>query len=912
MILTQSPGARGARPGGADLIFPMATIERWTLESAPQRRPRWDTVACVIRDWAAAQGIALRDAIVLLPFAQLLVPARAAFASSSGWMPRIETTQTLAASLGPAAPLQPGQISFDVTVDALSAAALLRAQPWGAAWARRDARAFEQAARALTATAHALARAAFAIAPDARPAHWIAARGALQPISGPGATERLLARIALEWAALAPAPATDRLFAMAAPSAWITLQAGGPDPLCASLMAASARPGLVIDTDVDDADPFASIAPIATLEAGAPAYTVCDDFEHEAQCAAAQVLAHVRDGEVPVALIAHDRVLVRRVRALLERARVRLLDETGWRLSTTRAAAQVMALLQAARAEAGTDALLDWLKSGTSWAHADDAAALSALEATCRRAQIARRAALADADLGAAAARLWAAASHVLAGLAEAPRQPLGAWLAALADALAGCGAMAMLQQDDAGRQVLAALRLGRGAVSSGPWAHATSALMMSGDAFRDWVDDTLEQATFLPAAPQDDVAQVVITPLARAMLRPFGAVVFPGADDRRLGATPSADALLGDALAGTLGVPTIAQRRSAELRAFVHLLDAPRITLMRRRVDGSDPLADSPLVERLMLAWAAQGRRLADWHDPRIELPVVPTPIRMGAPAAPGLLPAHLSASACEALRACPYRFFALQMLRLREDDELEREIEKRDYGTWLHAVLFDFHAGREAPAAADAEISRLTQIAEARRAAQGIGDADFLPFAASFRAFAPRYVAWLHERDRAGAQWQHGEHELTATPAELGGIAMRGVIDRIDAVRIDGVRGIEMIDYKTGSASGLKDKLRDRLEDTQLAFYGALMRAHSGLPLKAGYLAVDGSKRLEEIAHPEVADSAAKLVDGLAHDLARLRAGAGLPALGAGASCDYCAARGVCRRDHWADDPAPEPAAA
>ena len=90
MILTQSPGARGARPGGADLIFPMATIERWTLESAPQRRPRWDTVACVIRDWAAAQGIALRDAIVLLPFAQLLAPARAAFASSSGWMPRID------------------------------------------------------------------------------------------------------------------------------------------------------------------------------------------------------------------------------------------------------------------------------------------------------------------------------------------------------------------------------------------------------------------------------------------------------------------------------------------------------------------------------------------------------------------------------------------------------------------------------------------------------------------------------------------------------------------------------------------------------------------------------------------------------------------------------------------------------
>jgi ATP-dependent helicase/nuclease subunit B len=434
---------------------------------------------------------------------------------------------------------------------------------------------------------------------------------------------------------------------------------------------------------------------------------------------------------------------------------------------------------------------------------------------------------------------------------------------------------------------------------------------MMNADAFRDWVDDTLEHATFLPAAPQDDAPQVVITPLARAMLRPFGAVVLPGADDRRLGAAPSADGLLGDAVAAGLGVPSVAQRRSAELRAFAQLLDVPRITLMRRRIDGSDPLADSPLVERLALALATQGRGLAAWHDPRIEQPVTPTPIRMSAPAAPSLLPAHLSASACEALRACPYRFFALQMLRLREDDELEREIEKRDYGTWLHAVLFDFHAGRPAPAEAEVETRRLMQIAEARCAAQGMADADFLPFAASFRAFAPRYVAWLHERDRAGAQWQHGEHELTAAPAELGGIAMRGVIDRIDAASVDGTRGIEMIDYKTGSASGLKDKLRDRLEDTQLAFYAALMRAHTALTLKAGYLAVDGSKALEEIEHPEVADSAARLVDGLAHDLQRLRAGAGLPALGEGASCDYCAARGVCRRDHWADDPVPEPAA-
>ena len=97
-----------------------------------------------------------------------------------------------------------------------------------------------------------------------------------------------------------------------------------------------------IDTDVDLAEPFRD------LPAGpAPAFFICDGFEDEAAAAAAQVLVHVERGETPVALIAQDRVLVRRVRALLERDAVVLRDETGWKLATTRAGAAVMAPLLA-------------------------------------------------------------------------------------------------------------------------------------------------------------------------------------------------------------------------------------------------------------------------------------------------------------------------------------------------------------------------------------------------------------------------------------------------------------------------------------------------------------------------------------------------------------------------------------
>ncbi len=887
MILTQSPGARAAQPGVAADFHPMATIERLTLENPEPGQDRWDAIAAAIVAWAARRNVALRDAVVLLPFAQLLPLARRAFARVPGWMPRIETTQTLAASLGPPVPVPPGQIAFDVTTDGLNAAALLASRPWGAAWARRDPRAFEQAVAALVATAHELARASFARPVHERAAHWNAARDVLVPIAGPGATERLLARVALEWAAAAPAPATERLFSAAAPSAWIAVQAGGVDPLTQRLLAESTAPCLTIDTDAAEDDPFRSMS-----AGGAPTFAVCDGFEHEAQCAAAQVLAHLQRGETPVALIAQDRVLMRRVRALLEREPLRLLDETGWKLSTTRAAAQVMALLQAARADASTDALLDWLKAG-----GQPTAAVSALEATCRRAQTARMAALDGIELEPAAARLWATTSALLRRLASPGRQHLPAWLAALAAALADAGALAALQADDAGRQVIAALRLLPNAAGASAWASAAGAVQMDCDAFVAWVDSVLERATYVPSVVPGEVAQVVITPLARAMLRPFAALVFPGADDKHLGATPPVAGLLGDVQAAALGVPTFAQRRSAELRAFVHALAAPHVTFLRRRTEGNEPLADSPLLERLRLALEARGAAFAPWHDPRLDRPIAPAPIRMSAPAAAGLLPAQFSASACEALRACPYRFFTLNLLRLREHDELEREVEKRDYGTWLHAVLYEFHRRRGAPDSSAVEVAQLLALAAESRAAQASADADFLPFAASFASFAPRYIAWLHARDADGAQWLSGEDEIRAQPVALDGVELRGIVDRIDSVR----GGIELIDYKTGGATGLREKVRQPLEDTQLAFYAALVRARSELPLQAVYLALDGSKKLEEVRHPNVDASAAALVDGLAHDLRRLRAGAGLPALGEGATCEHCAARGVCRRDHW-----------
>jgi len=856
-------------------------VTRLRLDTGSVEPSFWSAAVAQVGQWSTTRGVNPRDAVVLLPYAGLLAPAREAFARQGGWQPRIETPHTLAATLAPMAAAAPGQICFDVTTDRLNAAALLRGQASGGAWARRDAREFDAAVAVLVATAHALLRGAHERAPDARVGFWSLCRESLAPVAGPGASERWLARIAVEWAAAADAPAQDVLWLLR-PAAWIGLQAGGSDALAVALLAAAGERGtpvLWLDADPPAAAPFDAAATLP-----APRRWLCDGLEGEAQAAALAVLEAVDRGHRPVALVAQDRMVVRRIRALLERAQVALRDETGWTLSTTHAAARVMALLRAADPGAGRDALLDGMKA----AFADEPA-LPALEASWRR----------GSEPEGAAHELWQRTRATLQRLRHSGRRPLPAWLAALVAAAPTL--LRELAGDAAGRPLLAALHLD--GLSPGPaWHDAAEATQFDLAGFNAWVESTLEAASFVP--PSDALAPVVIVPLASAMLRPFAAVVLPGCDHQRLGPASATPNLLPDTLLRELGLPDAGLQRERERLAFAQILRAPRLTLLRRRSDRGELLAPSLWIDH---AWQVR-RRLGQPAPDEVEAPlprrqIVPTLMSRPAPAAAQALPARLSASSVEALRACPYRFFAQTVLGLKEPAELDAGLEKRDYGTWLHGVLLRFHGGRPATGAAATDALRLQAAADAEQAALALDAAQLLPFRAAFDAFAANYLDWLHERDAQGWQFEAGELALHRDEPALEGVRLDGRIDRIDVHADSGTR--QLIDYKTGNAQALKDKVAEPLEDTQLAFYAALLASvESAHPVRAIYLALDERKPPKDIEHPDVAASADQLVAGLAHDLAQVRAGAGLPASGEGAVCEYCDARGLCRRDHWGSE--------
>jgi ATP-dependent helicase/nuclease subunit B len=877
----------------------------------------WDRLAERASEWLERQGLSSRDAVLLLPFAQHLAPARRAWMKLSRWQPRIETTHSLASALGPSALPEALQLTFDAAIDALAARQLLRGQSWAQALRQEDPRAFDAAVQRLVEAAHALSRTAQLRSPEGRQAFWALARQELAAQSGAGHLERALLMVALEWAASDPrAPATDGLFELR-PSAWLHLQAGGPDLLADALLdtaEAQGVPCLRLSADLPLEDVYSLGQPPAQVE-----QALCEDFEDLAQCSAASVLDHLQAGRSPVALIAQDRVLLRRVRALLERQGVGIADETGWTLATTAPAAQVMALLRAARRDATVDEWLAWLKTplAATLCERAGAAALPALEARCRQRGWSSPASVREDRLAPASARLWNQARDAVAPLQASGSRTLEDWLEVLKTLLKRLGADERLAAQPAGGpQLLDALWLKRS-----PWpgsAHESvlKETTLSPSEFTAWVSATLEAAQYVP--PLQGELQVMITPLARAMLRPFGAVVLPGADAATLGPVPAGPTLVSDTLARQIGLPTIEEKRAALASQFAQLLRAPAVTLLRCAHRGSEPLAASPLLDRLDLARQAAGHgALPSWRDPRVAVAVPLQPQGRARALAPGRLPSALSASAVESLRQCPYQFFSRVMLGLREVQELDQQADKRDYGTWLHAVLHQFHTERLAgqdPSMDD--VTRLHQAARTQMQALALSAAEFLPFSASFARFVPAYLAWLQEREAQGQHFRQGEVDREVHPwrdadPALALVRLRGRIDRMD----EGPDGQWLLDYKTGSLKGLKDKVADPLEDTQLAVYAVLMGAApagaegpGGAPeafasgrLHAQYLALDDAKGIAAVEHPEVSETAVQLVHGLGEDLLRIHLGEALPALGEGVACEYCDMRGLCRRDDW-----------
>lgn len=822
----------------------------------------WAEAMAQLAELLHAKNVHPSRAVVLLPYAQLMQEARTAWAAhaqaqsqSSAFVPRFETTMNWASSVGFSG--SPQDIQMDVAIDVLTAASLLQ----------RAGLAAQQHVLAgrLVEAAWSLARCA-AAQPPARRLAWGAAKAqdlAAGMAADALALELAVARIALAWAASSSYP-TDALFAA---------ELGDGLDLLVVIDGFQSEP---LSEALKDhfADRAVSIPLITPKLQGALALHTAQDLEDEAHLAAACALAHLQAGRTPVALIAQDRVLIRRVRAMLAEKGVALRDETGWKLSTTRAAATLMGLVNALAWDASTDDVLDWLKN----APAFDAVLVTQAEIALRKigSRTWRSVPVSHPDIAPIAAHAAALRTALQAG------RPLADWLNALGDALKTSGQWEPLAGDAAGMAVIAALHMRE----SGDPVHLGNPRMSLQD-FTRWVSQTLEAANFSPPHPAQ--AQVVILPLSQLLGRSVQAVVLPGCDESRLPVSPEPSGPWTPAQRVVLGLPSRQQLADDQRAAWRYALTAPHLDVLWRSSEGGESLMPSGYVQELLLL---QSMTCA--ADPRPARTVWVEQTQRPMPTSQALPVAKLSASAYEDLRRCPYRFFALRQLKLQEADELDSELGKRDFGNWLHGLLNIFHEALKAAPTSEirAQAAMINIAADEATLALGLSADEFLPFAASWPRVRDGYLDWLAAHSATGASYAEGE---VWKDMPLGPLTLVGKIDRIDQMP-DGSRWV--IDYKTEASEKTKARIKDASEDTQLAFYAALLHDDT---LSAAYVNLGEKEPTKTHLQSEIVDLRDDLIGGILSDMAQIADGAPLPALGEGKACDFCAARGLCRKDFW-----------
>jgi ATP-dependent helicase/nuclease subunit B len=613
-------------------------------------------------------------------------------------------------------------------------------------------------------------------------------------------------------------------------------------------------------------------------------------LEDEALRGAQTVIDWLQKGKSNIAIVAQDRVVARRIRALLERAQVYVSDETGWKLSTTRTAAAIAAFLDVVATRAETSALLDLLKSPFVFADvAGKSDRVMAIESALRRANV----------LGG-----WDAAANALAGdrmaqdllqtiAAQARsfvgRKTLVEWIEASHRALQALGMWNALAVDAAGAQVIAM-------IEALEQDHESSSHVFS---FAEWRAFVSLQLESVPFTPTDFDRRVVMLQLNGARLRSFDAVLMVGADAGHLPSQLNETLFFANAVRRELGLATREMRHRVQLRDFTELLSVNReVVLSWQAHKDGEPNSVSTWIERLQLALERAGAETIPMHQVQIEPHrLLPQPFKMPAPAAPQLLPRKLSASGYNSLVACPYQFFATRMLGLDGLDELSDMPEKRDYGDWLHRILTAYHE-----TVRDRKIALQERQALLQEISQKIFDDEIARSAAALGYYTrwqkvmPAYLDWANERESQGWHFVTGEQKFDKTLQwDDGKITLHGRIDRIDQNEA-GERAV--LDYKTRNLQALRDKLKEG-EDHQLAFYGML----SDLPVAhAHYVALETIKdRTGAADAPNYEEWQRALEAQLVAAMRAILQGAPLRATGINRVCEFCEVRGLCRKGAW-----------
>lgn len=322
-------------------------------------------------------------------------------------------------------------------------------------------------------------------------------------------------------------------------------------------------------------------------------------LEQEAEAGALQIRRWLLQGKQSIAVVVLDRLVARRMRALLERAQIQVQDETGWTFATLSVSTVLIRWLEALQNNFYYQEVLDLLKSPflfADWPVAQRKHAAFLFEQLVRRygavvqlESFIRLAKQQQPELLPALQRLQQAAA-----LLTKQRSTLAHWLEKLHASLEALGIIDHWRADMAGQQLLQLLK---------QWyqelQHDDTRCSFS--EWRRWLVQQLDLNTF---RDHTITSPVIFTHLAATRWRSFDALLLIGCDDSHLPMPPQSGQWFNDAVRASLELPLSTAQQSQTRDELLGLLTLNRCVLASwQQHKNGDPNLLSPWLQLIRTA---------------------------------------------------------------------------------------------------------------------------------------------------------------------------------------------------------------------------------------------------------------------------------------------------------------------
>jgi ATP-dependent helicase/nuclease subunit B len=287
--------------------------------------------------------------------------------------------------------------------------------------------------------------------------------------------------------------------------------------------------------------------------------------------------------------------------------------------------------------------------------------------------------------------------------------------------------------------------------------------------------------------------------------------LVVAGLNDGLVPEAVTGDVFLPEALRGRLGLRTNAARFARDACLLAGLgawrRAAGRLDVLVGKVSAvGDPLRPSRLL--LCCAEEALPGRVAFLFR---EAPTA----RAGAPwarawrlrpeaAAP---PEKISVTALRDWLACPFRFYLRHVVKMERVEPNKAELDALDFGTLVHAALQAMGEDAALRDSTDEPTLRAGLLAALeRRARAQFGGELTLPLVVQLESARQRLAAAARAQARERAAGWRIERVEWKFELRLGGLAVRGKIDRVD--RHEATGAVRVLDYKTSDTAVSPDR--------------------------------------------------------------------------------------------------------